>query len=523
MFGFTGNNIEDIGAQSIGDGLKSLTSLTTLYLSCELCVMLITLLCWLLCWWSVVVYVCVLDVQGTRLETLEHNPLVMVLSHLYHLQDWIWDVSDVWLCVCVDCCVDWMCLCVGDVQTTRLETLEQNALVMVSSHLHHLQHCIWMVKDLCDVVMCAPHWLCVMCNWMHSCVGCCGCTDNKIGDIGAQSIGDGLKSLTLLTALYLNSEWCVMCDVVMCAPHWLWVMCNWVHSCVCVCVVDVQTTALGTLEHKALAIVSSHSHHLQHWIWIVSDEWCVMCHIDCVIWCVWCVLINWLWMYSEQHWRHWSTKHWWWSQVTHITHNTGFGWWVMCDVWCCDVCTTLIVWCVIECIHVCVCWDVQTTTLGTLEHKALAMVSSHSHHLQHWVWVVSVARVCTIDCVCVCWWNVLMVAFVCVGLYSQQHWRRWSTVHWWWSQIADITKIIGFKWWVMCVYFDHHWTWHHFFCMFLQGNKLTDGQKEVIKQTVVQTNPQCSVSMWPSCPKHGVVVCFVCCVLCCVVWKQSDQ
>ena len=33
-----------------------------------------------------------------------------------------------------------------------------------------------------------------------------GCTDNKIGHIGAQYIGDGLKSLTSLTTLNLSSE-----------------------------------------------------------------------------------------------------------------------------------------------------------------------------------------------------------------------------------------------------------------------------------------------------------------------------
>ena len=33
-----------------------------------------------------------------------------------------------------------------------------------------------------------------------------GCTDNNIDDIGAQSIGDGLKSLTSLTTLNLSRE-----------------------------------------------------------------------------------------------------------------------------------------------------------------------------------------------------------------------------------------------------------------------------------------------------------------------------
>ena len=42
----------------------------------------------------------------------------------------------------------------------------------------------------------------------------CGCTDNTIGDDGAQSIGDGLKSLTLLTTLNLNGEWCDVYHIV---------------------------------------------------------------------------------------------------------------------------------------------------------------------------------------------------------------------------------------------------------------------------------------------------------------------
>ena len=37
------------------------------------------------------------------------------------------------------------------------------------------------------------------------CVLACGYADNNIGDVGAQAIGDGLKSLTSLTTLYLNS------------------------------------------------------------------------------------------------------------------------------------------------------------------------------------------------------------------------------------------------------------------------------------------------------------------------------
>ena len=80
----------------------------------------------------------------------------------------------------------------------------------------------------------------------------------------------------------------------------------------------------------------------------------------------------------------------------HITHNTGFERWVM---YAC-VCVCVFTVCV-NCMRLCVCWDVQTTRLETLEHNQLVMVSSHSHHLQHWIWVVSdlvvYADVC-VDC-----------------------------------------------------------------------------------------------------------------------------
>ena len=45
-----------------------------------------------------------------------------------------------------------------------------------------------------------------MCTTIVVCVIVCGCSGNKVGDIGAQAIGDGLKSLTSLTTLDLSGE-----------------------------------------------------------------------------------------------------------------------------------------------------------------------------------------------------------------------------------------------------------------------------------------------------------------------------
>ena len=75
-----------------------------------------------------------------------------------------------------------------------------------------------------------------------------------------------------------------------------------------------------------------------------------------------------LWSWSvkirKKNWRCWSTIHERWSQVTHITYNTEFEQWVMCDVylWCvmCDVCGCVCVclakcwWNVCDCVICCV-------------------------------------------------------------------------------------------------------------------------------------------------------------------------
>ena len=42
----------------------------------------------------------------------------------------------------------------------------------------------------------------------------CGCAVNRIGDVGAQSIGEGLKSLTSLMLLDLSGE----CYAMLCVP-----------------------------------------------------------------------------------------------------------------------------------------------------------------------------------------------------------------------------------------------------------------------------------------------------------------
>ena len=220
VLGCTDANIGDVGAQSIGDSLKSLTSLTTLNLSGDWCCDVCGCVCVFVCWpYALIEYVCVCwVVQTTRLDTLEHNPLVIVSSHLHHLHHWIWAVSDVLWC--------------------------------------------------CDVCVCL---LIVCVHWIRLCV--LGCTDANIGDVGAQSIGDGLKSLTSLTTLYLRGEWCVVyAGVFVC---WLYALIEYV----CVCWV-VQATTLDMWEHSPLVMVSSHLHHLQHWVWVVSDV--VMC--ACVCW-----------------------------------------------------------------------------------------------------------------------------------------------------------------------------------------------------------------------------------------------
>ena len=208
---------------------------------------------------------CVVDVQGTRLEILEHSPLVIVSSHSNLLQLWVSMVSDVWCmrvfvcwlyalieCVCV-------CVCVGIYRQqhwTHWSTIHWWwSQVTYITYITGFES--WV---MCVVCMCVFVCVLIVCiKWIRVCV--LGCTDNNIGDIGAQSIGDGLKSLTSLTELFLSGGWCVLC-VFVC---WLYASIE----CVCVCV-------------------------------------CVG-------------------MYRQQHWGHWSTKHWWWSQITYITYKTGFG------------------------------------------------------------------------------------------------------------------------------------------------------------------------------------------------------
>ena len=54
--------------------------------------------------------------------------------------------------------------------------------------------------------VCVCVCVCVDCMRQLNAFVCVGCTDNNIGDVGAQSIGDGLKSLTSLTSLNLSCE-----------------------------------------------------------------------------------------------------------------------------------------------------------------------------------------------------------------------------------------------------------------------------------------------------------------------------
>ena len=63
----------------------------------------------------------------------------------------------------------------------------------------------------------------------------------------------------------------MMCTTLLCA------VCDVVVSFV----LDVQVTKLERLEHNPLVIISSHSHHLQHWILVVS----VMCDVYHIVVC----------------------------------------------------------------------------------------------------------------------------------------------------------------------------------------------------------------------------------------------
>ena len=239
-----------------------------------------------------------------------------------------------WLFASIECvCVCWM---YSERHWRRWSTIHW-WWSQVTCSTYNTEFELWvMCGDVCGCIwyLC---WLYVLIICVCVCV--CGCTVNDIGDVGAQSIGDGLKSLTSLATLDLSCEWCV---VMYAGVYGICVDCVcWLNAFVWLCVLDVQSTTLATLEHNPLVMVSSHSHHLQHWIWEVSDVWRVRV---CV--CLLIVCINWM--------------------------------------------------------RLCLCvLDVQVTTLDTLEHNPLVMVSSHSHHLQHCIWMVSDVVMYAGVCLCV--------------------------------------------------------------------------------------------------------------------------
>ena len=74
-------------------------------------------------------------------------------------------------------------------------------------HLSHItQHSPLKSSDVSDVSgQC--YVLGIMMHYAHfNCASVCGCTANKIGDVGAQSISDGLKSLASLETLKLGGK-----------------------------------------------------------------------------------------------------------------------------------------------------------------------------------------------------------------------------------------------------------------------------------------------------------------------------
>ena len=351
-------------------------------------------------------------------------------------------MSDVWcvyrIIVCVDgkcvCCV---CVCVGckvnnigHVGAQRIGDGLKSLTLLTELNLY-CEWCVW-----CDILHC--------CGVLTKCdVFMCGCTDSNIGHVGAQYIGDGLKSLTSLTTLNLCSEWCVWCVYHI----GVWLCVCWLKMCVCVIVCGCTDSNIGDVGAqyigdglKSLTSLTTLDLSGERCVWCMRvPHWCV---------CVMCVGMN-GWKYREQDWRCRSTIHWWWSQVTHITYNTGFELWVMRGV-CGCVCWLYVPhWCVrcvlIECGCVCVCVGCTANKIGDVGAQYIGVGLKSLTSLTK----LDLRSEWCVICIPHCWmmWCVFIDGMWCLilCLYRQQHWRHWSTIHWWWSQVTHITYKTEFK------------------------------------------------------------------------------
>ena len=109
-------------------------------------------------------------------------------------------------------------------------------------------------------------------------------------------------------------------------------------------------------------------------------------------------------MFRQQHWGHWSTMHWCWSHVTHVTYNTRIKLWVLCNV-CHNAC---IDWVLMECIDNNI-GDIGAQSIGD-GLKSLKSLTTLYLRSEWWVTLLC-------DCVCVEYIHV----YFCLCLYPRAH------------------------------------------------------------------------------------------------------